>query len=231
MGVFGKLFGGAAPDAAEAERLLAEGRAALWRHACDAAEKALRRAAQGHARPALCRAYLSLARRMRPDAAGALAEARAALALDAACLEAHAALAAALLTNKELPEAGLAYYQVTQLEPHDRDGHVLKLLLVALFAEVMAHAQEDEDGMRLDFVLTPAVRCAVRTLDGRPRMAVDEAPFGEDSAVFAIALGVAHYLAGATAPARAQWARAAESMPHTPTGDSIRRSLALLSAE
>jgi hypothetical protein len=228
MGLFEGLFAGPAPDAPEAQRLLVAGRAALWKGDAAAAEKALTQAARGHARPALARAYLSLARRMDQDFPGALKDADAALALDADCSEAHAARAAALLSLKKLIPACLAYNEAARRPPHDLDGHALRLLMVALFAETIAAAKEDGDGLRLDFLLTPATRCAIRTLDGRARLALDETANAPNSTVVEIALGAAYYFAGFAA-ARDEWARAAESFPGDGSNAAIRESLRLLS--
>jgi len=228
MGLFDGLFAGAAPSAEEAEKLLAAGRAALWKGDAEGAGKALSRAARGHARPAVARAYLSLAERMDTDFDGALKAADAALALDGRCMEAHAARAAALLSLKRLVDACLAYREVTRSAPHDRDGHALRLLMVALFAETIADAKEDADGVRLDFQLTPAARCAIRTLDGRARLALDETARAENSTAVEIALGAAYYFAEFGA-ARAEWARAAAAFPADGGNAAIRESLLLLS--
>lgn len=228
MGIFDGLFGGPPPDATEAQRLLVSGRAALWKGDNAAAEKALARAARGHSRPAVPRAYLSLSRRMRQDFSGALKEADAALALDADCLEAHAARATALLSLKRLIDACLAYRETTRRPPFDVDGHALRLLMVALFAEAIANAREDAEGMTLDFVLTPASKCAVRTLDGRARLALDETARAPNSTMVEIALGAAYYFAGFAA-AREEWARASEAFPDVNSNAAIRESLRLLS--
>ncbi|MBI3566003.1 MAG: hypothetical protein HY079_12455, partial [Elusimicrobia bacterium] len=208
----------------------AEGRAALWRGDAEAAVKALARAARGHRRPALARAYLSLARRRDEDFDGAQTEADAAVDLDASCLEAHAARAAALLSRKHLADACLAYRQVTKTAPHDRDGHALRLLMVALFAETIAAATEDADGVRLDFKLTPATRCAIRTLDGRARQALDETARADNSTVVEIALGAAYYFADFAA-SRAEWGRAAAAFPEDGGNAAIRESLLTMSKE
>jgi len=228
VGIFDSLFGGPAPDAAQAQRLLVLGREALWKGDGAAAQKALSRAARGHARPAVARAYLSLARRMSQDFSGALKEADAAIGLDANCLEAHAARAAALLSRKRLIDACLAYRETTRRPPYDLDGHALRLLFVALFAEAIANAREDSEGMTLDFVLTPAAKCAVRTLDGKARLALDETARAPNSTMVEIAMGAAYYFAGFDA-AREEWARAAQAFPDGSANAAIRESLRLLS--
>lgn len=229
MGIFSRLFGGPAPSAEEAERLLDEGRAALWRGEAKAAEDLLERAARGHERPAVPRAYASLARRMRTDFNGALKGAEAAAALDPRCLEAQAARAAALLSLKRLVDACLAYNATSALAPHDRDGHALRLLTVALFAETIANAREDADGLQLDFRVTPAARCAIRVFDGRPALGVEEAAAGTGTVV-SLAVGAAFYFLGRREEALKEWRRASKAFPgdgNTP----IRRSLQVLTTE
>lgn len=227
MGLLDGMFAGA-PDPAEAEKLLAAGRAALWKGEAKSAENALSRAARGHKRPAVARAYLSLAKRMETDFDGALKEAESTLKADSSCMEAHAALAAALLSLKRLADACMAYREVTRHAPHDRDGHALRLLMVGLFAETIAGAKEDSEGVRLDFQVTPATRCAIRTLDGRARLALDETARAENSTVVEIALGAAYYFAEFGA-ARAEWSRAAQAFPSDGGNAAIRESLLLLS--
>jgi hypothetical protein len=228
MGFFDELFAGPALGVDEAQRLFAQGRAALWRRDNAAAEKMLARAERGHPRRAAVRAYISLSRRMTADFSGALKDADAALALDAQCMEAHAARAAALLSLKRLVDACLAYRETTRRSPMDRDGHALRLLLVALFAETIAAAKEDDEGLQLDFLLTPATRCAIRTLDGRARLALDETANAPNSTIVEIALGAAYYFAGFAA-ARDEWARAVESFPGDGGNAAIQESLRLLS--
>ncbi len=228
MGLLDRLFPGPAPDNSEAQRLLASGRSALWRRENALAEADLARAARGHARPALPAAYLSLSRRMRADFSGALKDADAALTLDAQCLEAHAARAAALLSLKQLVPACLAYRETSRRAPYDLDGHALRLLMVALFAETIAGAREDDAGLTLDFLLTPATRCAIRTLDGRARLALEEAAGAANSTTLEIAVGAAYYFAGLPA-ARDEWARAAAAFPDDGGNAAIRESLRLLS--
>lgn len=228
MGIFESLFGGAPPSPEAAQALLIEGRAALWRGGTEAAVRALERSVRGHARPALVRAYLSLARRRGEDFAGALKDADEAVDLDASCLEAHAARAAALLSLKRLADACLAYRRVTKTAPHDRDGHALRLLMVALFAETIADSKEEGDEVRLEFRVTPATRAAIRTLDGRARLALDETARAENSTVLEIALGAAYYFADFAA-SRAEWGRALQAFPEDGGNDAIRESLLLMS--
>ncbi len=227
MGLFDALFPGPPPSADEARALFVQGRNALWMGEPDEADKAFARAARGVARPAVAKAYRSLALRMKTEFGAALKEADAALALDPQCMEAHAARAAALLSSKRLVDACLAYREVPLKAPHDRDGHALRLLMVALFAETIANATEDADGFRLDFQVTPATRCAIRTLDGHAALGVQETARLANSTVAELAMGAAFYFAGSENAAD-EWARALEDFPDDGGNAGIRASLLLL---
>jgi tetratricopeptide (TPR) repeat protein len=202
----------------------------LWRGEPAAARKLLARAARGHRRPAVPLAYESLSRRMRSDFKGALAAADEAAALDPECLEARAARAAALLSLKRLVDACLAYHETSRLSAHDRDGHALRLLTVALFAETIANSREDDEGLLLNFAVTPATRCAIRTLDGRPALGVEEAA-AAGGTVVDLAVGAALYFLGRGDEARAEWTRAKEAFPDSGRNAPIRLSLKVLLAE
>lgn|GEM_PF-1851573 len=229
MGLFSGLFAGPPPSEEEAERLLDEGRAALWRGEAKKAEEILERAERGHKKPAVARAYRSLARRMRTDFSGALKEADAAAALDPRCLEAQAARAAALLSLKKLVDACLAYNETSSRSPHDLAGHALRLLTVSLFAETIANAREDAEGLQLDFLLTPASRCAVRVFDGRAALGVEEAAAGSGTVV-SLAVGAAFYFLGRLDEARKEWERASAAFPEGGRNAPIRLSLKVLMA-
>jgi hypothetical protein len=167
---------------------------------------------------------------MRSDFRGALKEADAAIALDPQCLEAHGARAAALLSLKRLVDACLAYHETSRLSPHDRDGHALRLLLVALFAETIANSREDDEGLKLDFAVTPATRCAIRALDGRAALGVEEAAAASGT-VAALAVGAALHFLGRGGEERAEWARAKEAFPDDGRNAPIRLSLKVLLAD
>jgi tetratricopeptide (TPR) repeat protein len=227
MGFLQGLFAGTAPSAEEARTLFVKGRNALWMGEPDEADAAFARAARGPERRAAAMAYRSLALRMKTKFSAALKEADAALALDPECLEAYAARAAALLSLKRLVDACLAYREVTKKSPYDRDAHALRLLMVSLFAETIANAKEDADGMRLDFQVTPATRCAIRTLDGRAALGLQETARLANSTVAELAMGAAYYFAGSD-NASDEWARALEGFPDGGGNDAIRASLLLL---
>lgn len=227
MGFFDGLF--SKPNPEEAEGLLISGRAALWKGEQSAAVKELARAARGTGNRSLALAYLSMARRMGGKFEAAFSEAEAALVADPSCMEGYAARAVALLSLKRLPEACVDYQQVISLHPHDREGHALRLLMVALFIETILNAKEDESGFQLEFLITPATRCAIRTLDGRARLGLDELPPGENTSIaMAIARGAAYYFADFAA-CRSEWGSAAAALPEGGGTEAIRESLQLMS--
>ncbi len=189
----------------------------------------LSRAPSRAARPAAGLAYRSLAVRAGGDFTRALALTVEALELEPDCLEAHAARAAAMLSSRALGEACLSYRRTLASPAKDLDAHALRLLMTALLAETLAEAREDEDGLSLDFKITPASRCAIRVLDERPRLAVEEAATAENSVALELALGAAFYFANSPEHKR-EWARAARAFPSAAANAAIRESLLALTS-
>jgi hypothetical protein len=148
MGFFSNLFGGSEGGFVEGCQALSKGE---WRDAVGALNNAVTAAPQDP----LPLAYRSLAKR-QIDKSGALADARAAVALDAGCGEAHNALALALLTGDASFEEGfMAFAEAKELAPRDSVGAVLHIGVFLLFVDVLTSAKEDESGVHFNFKSTP----------------------------------------------------------------------------
>jgi tetratricopeptide (TPR) repeat protein len=157
----------------------------------------------------------------------ALQLAKKAIERDERCFEAYSALAAAELSLKRIVEATVAFDQSSPRVPFDLDGHALRLLTVALFAEAIANMVEDDEGLQIDFLLTPATLCVIRILDGDPHLGVKHAEM-EDSVPAALALGAAYYFLGRPQRARSEWKRCESAFPADGRNAPIRLSLARL---
>lgn len=193
MGILNKLFG-QTPNPMEAERVLIEGREKLWMRQINEAECLLNRAIDARPQSAIPFAYRSLLNRMQLKLSAALKDADHAVALAPNCFEAHAARAAALLTDKSrLVDAMAAYGEAGKHSPHDAEGHHLNMVIYLLFAEMLLNSVDGPDEVILNFKLTPITRCATRLIDGYPELALGELKETQESSLWFIGMGLAFY--------------------------------------
>jgi tetratricopeptide (TPR) repeat protein len=157
-------------------------------------------------------AWLALAYRAEGD----IDRARAAVErskTDDPTFEAHAADSAILLTEGNIEDAMMAWSEATKLSPSDEDGHFLHLVLYCIWAEIMAHSEEDAGGVTLHLRHTPVTRCAILLLDGRPREAMGAVSRGTTDPLEMLACGLALFRVGQVDAARALWAVLVDAIP------------------
>lgn len=213
MGILNKLFGQAI-NSAEAERILTEGREGLWTRQINEAERLLNQVIEARPRSAIPFAYRSLLNRMRLKLAAALKDADHAVSLAPDCFEAHAARAAALLTDKSrLADAAAAYGESSKYLPHDTEGHYLNMVMYLLFTEMLLNSVEGPSEVILNFKLTPITRCATRLIDGYPQFALSELKDSDESWLWFIGTGLVFYRLGDYFSAASAFKSVVDSFP------------------